>query len=156
MAQLMRNHMVVVGFSHLGESLVQHFCQQNIPYVLIEKDREKVDELLRDHAPVIVDDAREHDALHDANVAEAKAVIIASNNVETALLVTKRVRDVNKRCVLIARCYHDDVTEILEALGTTHVISTTKTAIKEIVEVLKLPLSAGVSGGKRVCELAEG
>lgn len=139
-AQLMRNHFVIVGYSHLGSRLVQHLRQQGLPYVLIEKDRDRVDELLAAHEPVIVDDAREEDALQHASIAEAKAVIIASNNVETALLVTKKVRDTNKACGLIVRCFHDELAEVLEALGATHVISSSKTALEEIVRHLRSPM----------------
>jgi voltage-gated potassium channel Kch len=139
MAQLMRNHFVIVGYSHLGSRLVRHLRQQGFPYVLIEKDRDKVDELLAAHEPVIVDDAREEDALQHASIAEAKAVIIASNNVETALLVTKKVRDTNKACGLIVRCFHDELAEVLEALGATHVISSSKTALEEIIRHLDSP-----------------
>ncbi len=45
MAQLIRNHTVVIGYSHLGSRLVQHFRLQGSPYVLIEKDRDKIDDL---------------------------------------------------------------------------------------------------------------
>ncbi len=145
MAQMMKGHTVVIGYSHLGKRLVQHFLKEGIPFVLIEKDREKIDELLRDHQPIVIDDAREPDALADANVKGAKAVIVASNNVETALLVTKRVRDLNKQCLLIVRCFHDELTEVLEALGANGVISSSKTAFEEIVKTLGLSAPTGTA-----------
>ncbi|MBI2495841.1 MAG: NAD-binding protein [Candidatus Omnitrophica bacterium] len=147
MAQLMRNHIVVIGYSRLGDRLVQYFRREGVPYVLIEKDGDKVDELLREHEPVIVDDAREQDALEDANVGEAHIVIIASSNIETALLVTKRVRDMNKRCPLIVRCYYDDLAEVLEVLGATQVISDAKTAFEELMGHLSLTALTNAAGG---------
>lgn len=133
MAKEMRGHTVVVGYSNLGHRLVQYFRKKNIPYCVIERDKEKLDDLLRDGEPVVLDDARELDAIEDANVNEAKAVIVASNNLETALLVTKRVRDRNKSCRLIVRCFQDEFVEILESLGATEVISSSKNAFENIV-----------------------
>ena len=141
MAQMLKNHVVVIGYSHLGSRLVQHFLKEGIPFALIERDREKIDELLRANEAVVVDDAREQDALHDANVREARAVIVASNNLETALLVTKKVRDVNKECPLLVRCFHDELAEVLEALGATQVVSSSKIAFEEIVAHLMQPVA---------------
>ena len=132
MAQLLRDHVVVIGYSHLGQRLIKHFRERAVPYVLIEREAAAVDELLRAHEPVVVDDAREADALSDAGVASAKAVIVASNNEETALLVTKRVRDLNRRCPVIVRYFHDDVAEVLESLGASRVISSSKAAFEEV------------------------
>jgi hypothetical protein len=133
LAKEMSGHVVVIGHSHLGRRLVAHFRERRVPYCLIEKDRERVDELLREGEPLVVDDAREMDALTDANIAEARAVLIASNNLETALLVTKRVRDRNKTCKIIARCYQDEFAEILETLGADEVISSSKNAFDDIL-----------------------
>lgn len=89
-AKEMQNHIVVIGYSHLGERLVNYLRQNKIPYCLIEKDKDRIDELLRLGEPIVVDNAKELDALKDANIANAKAIIIASNNLETALIVTKK------------------------------------------------------------------
>ncbi len=133
LAKAMKDHMVVVGFSHLGRRLVAHFREHNVPYCVIERDMERVDDLLRGGEPVVVDDARETDALEDANVAGAKAVLIVSNNLETALLVTKRVHEANPACTIVARCYQDEFAEILEGLGASEVISSSKNAFDDIV-----------------------
>lgn len=134
----MKNHIVLIGYSHLGERLVNHFKQNKIPYCLIEKDKERIDELLRQGEPIIVDNAKELDALKDANIINAKAVIIASNNLETALIVTKRSREYNKNCLIVTRCFQDEFVEIIESLGANDVISSSKNAFEDIIEKLKV------------------
>lgn len=138
MAKEMRDHIVVVGYSHLGERLINHFRQNKIPYCLIEKDKEKIDEILAQGEPVVVDNAKEFDALKDANIGVAKAVIIASNNLETALLVTKRVREYNKGCAIITRCFQDEFAEVIESLGANEVISSSKNAFENLLKILKV------------------
>lgn len=136
MAKEMQNHIIVIGYTHLGERLVNYFRQNKIPYCLIEKDKEKIDEILREGEPIVVDNAKELDALEDANINSAKAVVIASNNLETALIVTKRAREYNKNCLIVARCFHDEFTEIIESLGANEVISSSKNAFEDIVKKL--------------------
>ena len=82
-----RNHVIVVGYTHLGARIVQHLREAHAEYVLIEQDPAAVDDLVRAGEPVIVDNAKQDSTLADAGVAHAKTVIVATNNVETALLV---------------------------------------------------------------------
>lgn len=132
LAREMKNHVIVVGCGHLGGRLVEHLRQTAVPYVLIEKDAIAVDDLIRAGEPVIVDDAKQASTLSDAGVERAHLLVITSNNLETALLVTKRARDRNKKASIVVRCYFDEFTEILESLGATEVISSSKSAFKEI------------------------
>jgi hypothetical protein len=137
MAKELQDHIIVIGFSHFGERLVNHFKEKKINYCLIEKNRDKVDELLNQGEPVIIDDAKESDALVDANISRARAVIIASNNLETALIVTKRARDCNKNCQIITRCFQDEFAEIIESLGASEVISSSKNAFDDTLKKVK-------------------
>jgi hypothetical protein len=138
MAKELEGHIIVIGFSHFGERLVNYFKENKIPYCLIEKNRDKIDELLCQGEPVIIDDAKEADALIDANISKAKAVIIASNNLETALIVTKRARDCNKDCQIITRCFQDEFAEIIESLGASEVISSSKNAFEDTLKKVKI------------------
>jgi len=139
LAREMKNHIIIVGCGHLGGRLVEHLRQSKLPYVLIEKDSMVVDDLIRAGEPVIVDDAKQESTLADAGVDHAHLVVITSNNIETALLVTKRARDRNKKANIVVRCYLDEFTEILEHLGANDVISSSKSAFKEIAAHMATP-----------------
>jgi hypothetical protein len=132
LASEMKDHVIVVGRGHLGSHLVDHLRQTARPYVLVEKDSMAVDDLIRAGEPVIVDDAKQESTLIDAGVDRARLIVITSNIIETALLVTKRARDRNKKATIIVRCYLDEFTEILESLGANEVISSSKSAFNEI------------------------
>ena len=132
LASEMKDHVIVVGHSHLGSRVVAHLRQSARAYVLIDKDPAAVDDLVRAGEPVVVDDAKQESTLVDAGIERASLVIITANNIETALLVTKRARDRNKKTAIIVRCYLDEFTEILEGLGANEVISSSKSAFTEI------------------------
>lgn len=138
LAKEMTEHYVVVGYTHLGERIVEYLRQKARPYILIEENKEKVDHLLKEGDPIIVDDPLEKDALRDANISKAKAVIITIDNIEAATILTKRIRDLNKACLLIVRSFHDELTEVLESLGANEVISSSKTAMTQILARLDL------------------
>ena len=132
LASEMKDHVIIVGRGHLGGHLVDHLRESARPYVLVEKDSMAVDDLIRAGEPVIVDDAKEESTLIEAGVDRARLIVITSNIIETALLVTKRSRERNKKATIIVRCYMDEFTEILESLGANEVISSSKSAFNEI------------------------
>lgn len=142
LAREMRNHVIIVGRGHLGNHLVNHLRQTARSYVLIEKDSSAVDDLVRAGEPVVVDDAKQESTLIDAGVDHAHLIVVASNNIETTLLVTKRSRDRNKKAKIVVRCYLDEFTEILESLGANEVISSSKSAFKEIAAHLPAPAAS--------------
>ncbi len=137
LAMEMKDHAIVIGYTHLGARIIEHFQRNHLPYVLIEKDATAVDDLVRAGEPVIVDNAKEAGTLEEAGIERAKLVLVASNNIETALLVTKRARDRNRRARIIVRCYLDEFTEILEGLGADDVISSSKSAFLEVCRRLE-------------------
>ena len=89
------------------------------------------DDLVGDGEPVVVDNAKQDSTLLDAGLVHARTVV-ATNNVETALLVTKKAREKNAKAHIIVRCYIDDFAEILETLGANEVISRSKSAFEGI------------------------
>lgn len=52
--------------------IVDRLKKRNLPFVLIEKDGDPVDDFLRNHEPVVVDDAAGYDALKAAGVPKAR------------------------------------------------------------------------------------
>src|SRR5215469_12327100 len=127
-----KNHVIVVGYTHLGARIVQHLRDAHAAYVLIDQDPTAVDDLVRVGEPVIVDNAKQDSTLIDAGIAHARTVVVATNNVETALLVTKKAREKNPKVHIIVRCYVDDFAEILETLGANEVISSSQSAFEGI------------------------
>ena len=104
--------------------------------MLVDRDAAVVDDLVRLSEPVIVDNAKEDSTLVDAGIEHARTVVVATNNVETALLVTKKAREKNPKAHIIVRCYMDEFAEILETLGANEVISSSKSAFEGIAPQL--------------------
>src|ERR1700682_400340 len=117
LASEMKGHVTIIRYGHLGARVVERLRQTARPYVLIDKDPVVVEDLIRAGEPVVIDNAKQESALTDAGIERAQLVIVTSNNIETALLVTKRARDRNKDATIIVRCFMDEFTEILEGLG---------------------------------------
>lgn len=136
LAREMKDHVIVVGYTHLGSRIVDHLRATRRPFVVVDRDPTAVDDLVRAGEPVIVDSAKEASTLEEAGVARADTIIVASDNIETALLVTKRSRERNKAIRIVVRCYEDEFAEILEGLGADEIISSSKSAFREVERFL--------------------
>ncbi len=136
MSKLVSDHTIIVGYTHLGARLVEHCLSRGQPFVLIEKNRELVDDLLRRGEPVLIDDARTSDCLPAANIAAAKRLVVSSNNLETALIVTKHARHLNPKLKIAVRCPDDEMVEILRHLGADHVYSASQAAFQSLAGFL--------------------
>lgn len=137
MARELKDHTVVIGYTNLGKRIVDRLKKRNLPFVLIEKNGDLVDDFLRNQEPVVVDDATGYDALKAAGVPKAKNIISAINRIEPNLLISKRVKELNKDSKLVIRCFQDELVEVFEALGVDHVLSSSKTAVDSIFSILK-------------------
>jgi len=138
LAKEMKDHAIVIGYTHLGQRIVDYLRQAKHPYVLIDRDATAVDDLVRAGEPVIVDNAREASTLEEAGIARARLLVLASNNIETALLVTRLARARNPQARIIVRCYQDEFVDLLGTLGASEVISSSKSAFREIEAHLAL------------------
>jgi voltage-gated potassium channel Kch len=67
-----------------------------------------------------------------SGIARARLLVLASNNIETALLVTRLARQRNPQARIIVRCYQDEFVDLLGTLGASEVISSSKSAFREI------------------------
>ncbi|HEY3325311.1 MAG TPA: NAD-binding protein [Planctomycetota bacterium] len=91
MASTYRNHIILCGLGHLGFRVLQELHRNSVPVVALEKDGEGrfVSAAKALGIPILLRDIKEDQALIDAGIQEARAIIIATNddmaNLEVAL-----------------------------------------------------------------------
>ncbi len=137
LAKEMRNHTVIIGYSHMGARLVSEMIERKRPFVLVEDNDRLVQKLVERGEPVITEDPKDVHVLEEAGVKKARAVVIALDKTSDSVVITKRVRDLNRNCTLIVRYFEDDMAEVIEALGATEVVSSSKSAVKDILAKLE-------------------
>lgn len=136
-SQRMEDHIVIVGYSHLGRRIYEYLEESGKDCVIIERDVDKVENLVEKEHPVVIDDARETQAFIDANVEEASLVFVAANDLETILLSVERIREITHKIPIIARCFEDDFADIIEKTFNVKTLSTSKFASERINEVMQ-------------------
>ncbi len=132
-----KDHTVIIGFSHLGQRIREYLQKIGHEYVVIEENQELVASLIEAEEPLVLRKPHNLDALEDANIKDAKLVITTKNDLETLVIATDLIRDVNKTCRIISRCYNDSIAKIIETKSKVETISTSKYACEFIMKEIK-------------------
>lgn len=100
MAESLNGHVILVGFGKIGYRIYRTLHRLGIPVIIIDSDdkSEFLPEARRDGAPIIIGDARREALLDEANLASARALVVATNddlaNLEVALDARQKRPDV--------------------------------------------------------------
>ncbi len=128
MAKELTGHAIVISLSNLGRRAFELFEEHHIPVAVLETDASKLDDLIHDGYPAVVASGRHVSDLEEVNVARAKLVLIACDDLEITPVICSLVRQFNPTCTLIARCYEDEIGEVLAKRYRAQIISTSKFA----------------------------
>jgi hypothetical protein len=116
MASTYRDHVVLCGLGHLGFRILGQLIASDTPVVALEKDPEGrfLADAKRTGVPVLVRDMKEDQALLDAGVAHAKAIVIAANDDMANLEVALDARRMNPNIRIIMRLFDQQIADKLK------------------------------------------
>ncbi len=138
-AKCMQNHIVVVGCGHLGKRIVNFLIKMKIPFVLIVRPEDKIENevvitLLKKGFPIVFGDAMVAETLEKANIKNACAIIIAINNDMINPIIAQKAKKLNPKIRTVVRIFDDSLAEVLrKSPYIDEVISTTDTAYRFFV-----------------------
>jgi Trk K+ transport system NAD-binding subunit len=121
-------HVVVVGWTNLGRRIVDLVNDAGGRVVVVEENATLVDELVHEERALVIGSAQERGVLETAAVARAKVVVIATDDLETAAVASRLVREMNATCELVIRCSDDDVGTVLAKTYRARAVSTSRLA----------------------------
>lgn len=135
MAQIMNDHIIVVGCGHLGKRIINRLLRMNIPFCLIVLPRDKhenemVIKLLRNGCPIIFGHAALDETLLRAGIKKARAIIIAMDNDSINMIIAEKAKNLNPQIKTVVRIYNDALANMAIKSGyADEVISTTAISV---------------------------
>ena len=103
LASSIENHTIIIGYSHLGRQVRNYLIDKEENCVVIEQNEDLVQDLISEECPVIVRAAHNIQVLKNANIDRAKLVITTRNDLETLVVATGLIREINKHINVICR-----------------------------------------------------
>jgi len=148
LAKSRKNHVVIVGYSNLGQHIQKYLDKMGIKWVIIEPNEDLVKHLINKEQAIITRKPKNLEVLVDASIQNAQLVILTENDLETLVLVSGLTRDLNKNCKIVARCFDDSIAKTLEKIFGCQTISTSRYVSEFIFEKIKKlnPKNAIIAG----------
>ncbi|MGY1607202.1 MULTISPECIES: potassium channel family protein [unclassified Geodermatophilus] len=126
-----RQHVIVCGYGTKGRSAIRSLQATGTPLeniVVVDPETRAIDEANSTGLTGIVGDAGRTDVLRRAHVERARAVIVAANRDDAAVLITLTVRQLNHSVPITTSVREEENAQLLRQSGADTVITTSATA----------------------------
>jgi Trk K+ transport system NAD-binding subunit len=118
----MADHVVICGFSDRGEALVDELEGQEVPYIIVESDRDRAQDRYEDGEPVIFGNPESTEVLKNACVADARAVVIDESDEHNATIALS-VREIDDEVQTLCFAEDPEIAVYLQYAGADQVLS---------------------------------
>jgi CPA2 family monovalent cation:H+ antiporter-2 len=133
----LRDHTIIVGFGLNGKYLAQVLKHSNISYCILELNPQTVREAQKAGEPICFGDASRLEILRQVNFAEARILVITTDELAVARRIASIARMNQKELYIIVRTKFAAHAQELHQLGADHVIAEEyETAIEIFAHVL--------------------
>ncbi len=113
----LRGHVIVVGYGRVGSAIGETLAEHGIPFLVVEQERESVDQLRSRGLVAFSGDASRAGVLQKANVKDACLLVVTAPDPYKARAVIVAARRINPGVDTVVRTHSDNERAYLEKLG---------------------------------------
>jgi CPA2 family monovalent cation:H+ antiporter-2 len=117
-----QDHLIVCGYGRSGQNLVRLLEREDIAYLALDSDPQRVREAAADGNSVVYGDASRRETLTSAGVNRARALAITFADTPVALKILHHVQQLRPDLPVIVRTRDDVEIDKLVAAGATEVV----------------------------------
>jgi CPA2 family monovalent cation:H+ antiporter-2 len=118
-----QDHVIICGYGRSGQNLARLLEREDIAWIALDVDPERVREAAADGASVVYGDASRREALTSAGLSKARAVAITFADTHLALKILHNVHARRPDLPVIVRTVDDSALEKLYEAGATEVVA---------------------------------
>jgi voltage-gated potassium channel len=119
----MKQHLVVCGFGRMGRLVCEQFAAEQMPFVVIERQADLLEQFEMPHGVALHGDASTDDMLRRAGIERARALISVVGSDADNLYITMSSRLLNERLFIVARAEDESSEQKLLRAGANRVVS---------------------------------
>lgn len=132
-SSILSHHVIVCGYSLLGQKIVKQLKKKGITYVAIEHDRAHVQTGIDRHDSVMFGNAASKHVLESLGVKDCMAVIVAIDNDEKVRLICETIKSINSNISIVVKISHQEQIEDLHDLEINDYINENESVAKLLV-----------------------
>ncbi|MGY5352776.1 potassium channel family protein [Wenyingzhuangia sp. IMCC45533] len=135
----MEGHTIICGFGRNGKQAFEKLKKYNKSCVIIEKDEDKLIDLLESNTKVIRGDATNDEVLIDAGIYKASNLIAASSSDANNVYIVLSSRQLNPKINIVSRASSDQSVEKMKIAGADDVIMPDRLGGEHMASLLVTP-----------------
>jgi voltage-gated potassium channel len=123
MLESISDHFIICGYGRIGSIVASQFRRQQVSYVVVEKDPDRVQQAISDGALGVEADASREDVLKKVGIERARGLIAAVGTDAENVYAVLTARVMRPDLFIIGRAETEDATLKLKRAGANRVIS---------------------------------
>ena len=123
MLDTIKDHFIICGYGRIGSIVAHQFQRQKMPYVVVERDPERLQEAIDDGALAVEADASREDVLKRVGIERARGLIAAVGTDAENVYAVLTARVLRPDLFIVGRAETEDATIKLKRAGADRVIS---------------------------------
>ena len=123
MLDQLSNHFIICGYGRIGSVIAEEFRRQKVPCVIIDRDAERVHQVIAGGGLAVEADASRDHVLHSVGIGRARGLIAAVGSEAENVYTVLTARELNPSLFIIARSESPDAEPKLLRAGANRVLS---------------------------------
>jgi voltage-gated potassium channel len=119
----LKNHYILCGYGRIGSFIAREFNDEDVPFVVIEQEPERIKLIEEDGFPYVEGDATDDEILIGAGVERAKCLVAATGSDADNLYITLSSRSLNPTIYILSRAGEEGAERKLLSAGANRVVS---------------------------------
>lgn len=109
----LEGQVVLVGYGRVGKRIANALSQHNVPFVVVEENRELVENLRKNTIPAVYGDASEPAVLIQAHIANASMLVIATPDTIDVRKMVVTAKTLQPDIQIVIRTHNEDESNLL-------------------------------------------
>lgn len=123
MLETITDHFIICGYGRIGSIVAQQFRRQNIPFVVVERNADRMQAAMDDGALAVEADASREEVLTRVGIARARGLVAAVGTDAENVYAVLSARVMRPDLFIISRAETEDAKQKLKRAGADRVLS---------------------------------
>lgn len=115
-------HVVIAGAGRVGQYIARLLNMFDLPFVLIDPDHRRMEQVKSINCPVIFGDASQHNVLEAAGIENCSLVVLTTPNIDTTKTIVQNIHRINSGVHVVARAEDVEQIRMLNEYGVYEVV----------------------------------
>ena len=135
----LKDHYIVCGYGRMGREVCESLSENDVPYLVIEKETDKIEVLIEKNILFIQGDAANDEILEQAGIQVAKGLAAVVRSDAENVFITLSAKELNKNLYIVSRAIEEGAESKLRKAGAHRVVKPYELGGKRLVQLLLRP-----------------